>query len=174
MPKIIKNLERKLVEEARRQIEESGYSAVTIRSVAAVCGVGVGTVYNYYGSKDELLAAYMLEDWNTCVTAITAVGNYSDHPRPVTRCIYDQLCAYALRHQVVFRDEAATSAFAGFSGRYHALLRSQLAAPLRKFCSSDFAAEFVAEALLCWTMAGTGFDELYGMINNCFDHAASV
>ena len=168
MPKIIKNLERKLVEEARRQIEESGYSAVTIRSVAAVCGVGVGTVYNYYASKDELLAAYMLEDWNTCVTAIHAVGNYSDHPQPVARCIYDQLNAYALRHQAVFRDEAAATAFAGFSGRYHTLLRSQLAAPLRKFCSSDFAADFVAESLLSWTMAGTGFDELYGMIEKLF------
>ena len=74
MPKIIKNLERILLEEARNQIEASGYSAVTIRSVAAACGVGVGTVYNYYASKDELLAAYMLEDWNACITAINAVG----------------------------------------------------------------------------------------------------
>ena len=48
MPKIIKNLESKLLEEARRQILEFGYGAVTVRSVAAACGVGVGTVYNYF------------------------------------------------------------------------------------------------------------------------------
>lgn len=168
MPKIIKNLERKLLEEARRQIEASGYSAVTIRSVAAACGVGVGTVYNYYASKDELLAAYMLEDWNACVTAITAVGNYSEDPRPVALCIYDQLTAYARRNRAVFLDEAAASAFAGSSGRYHALLRSQLAAPLRKFCSGDFAAEFLAESLLTWTMAGIPFDDLYGILKKLF------
>ena len=168
MPKIIKNLERILLEEARNQIEASGYSAVTIRSVAAACGVGVGTVYNYYASKDELLAAYMLEDWNACITAINAVGNYSEEPRPVVLCIYDQLTAYALRNQSVFRDAAATSSFAASSGRYHALLRSQLATPLRKFCESDFAADFLAESLLTWTMAGIPFDELYGMLKKLF------
>ena len=168
MPKIIKNLERILLEEARNQIEASGYSAVTIRSVAAACGVGVGTVYNYYASKDELLAAYMLEDWKACITAINAVGNYSEEPRPVVLCIYDQLTAYALRNQSVFRDAAAASSFAASSGRYHALLRSQLAAPLRKFCESDFAADFLAESLLTWTMAGIPFDELYGMLKKLF------
>lgn len=168
MPKIIKNLERKLLEEARRQIEESGYSAVTIRSVAAACGVGVGTVYNYYASKDELLAAYMLEDWNACVTAITAVSNYSDHPRPVILCIYDQLKDYALRNRTIFSDAAAAFSFAGISGRYHKVLRSQLAAPLRKFCDCDFAADFMAESLLTWTMAGIDFEELYGMIKKLF------
>ena len=60
MPKIIENLESRLVEEARRQAWEGGYSAVTIRSVAAACGVGVGTVYNYFESKDALLAAFLL------------------------------------------------------------------------------------------------------------------
>ena len=46
MPKIIENLETKLIEEAKKQFETSGYSALTIRSVAKACGVGVGTVYN--------------------------------------------------------------------------------------------------------------------------------
>ena len=168
MPKIIKNLESKLLEEARRQILEFGYSAVTVRSVAAACGVGVGTVYNYFSSKDELLAAYMLADWKDCITAINAVGNYSDVPRPVVRCIYDQLLAYARRHQSIFRDEAAHASFAGTSGRYHQLLCGQLAQPLRKFCQSDFAAAFVSEALLTWTLAGTDFEELYGMIEKLF------
>ena len=157
MPKIIENLERRLIEEARKQIEESGYTATTIRSVAKACGVGVGTVYNYFPSKDALLATYMLSDWNICVTAINAVGTYSDSPAPVLRC-----------HQALFRDTAAAASFAGSFSRYHNLLRSQLAAPLRKFCESDFAAEFIAEALLSWTMAGKPFDEIYGMIGKLF------
>lgn len=168
MPKIIRDLESKLIEEAKKQIEEAGYGAVTIRSVAKGCGVGVGTVYNYFSSKDELLATYMLSDWNSCITAIQAVSTYCDEPGPVVRCIYDQLVAYARRHSAVFRDEAAAVAFAGSFGRYHALLRSQLATPLRKFCDSDFAAEFAAEALLTWTMSGKDFQEIYGMIDRIF------
>ena len=170
MPKIIKDLENRLLEEARRQIEEAGYSAMTIRSVAKACGVGVGTVYNYFPSKDALLASYLLSDWNDCVAAIHAVSTGSGSPLPVVRCIFDQLLAYTGRHRALFRDAAATASFASSFSRYHALLRSQLAAPLRKFCGSDFASEFIAESLLTWTMAGKPFDEIYGMIDKLFEN----
>lgn len=168
MPKIIENLPDRLIEEAKRQLAESGYSAMTIRSVAKACGVGVGTVYNYFPSKDALLASYMLEDWKTCVAAINVVSAYSETPAPVVHCICDQLIAFSRKHEKIFRDEAAAAGFAGSFSRYHGLLRSQLAQPLGKFCGSDFAAEFIAEALLTWTMAGKSFDELYGMIEPLF------
>ena len=168
MPKIIENLESRLLEEAKRQIQESGYGAMTIRSVAKGCGVGVGTVYNYFPSKDALLATYMLSDWNRCMDAIHAVSTYSDTPTPVAKCIHDQLFHYAQRHQSIFRDEAAASAFAGSFSRYHAMLRKQLAAPLRKFCQTDFDSEFIAEALLTWTMAGKPFEEIYCLIQKLF------
>lgn len=168
MPKIIENLESRLIAEAKKQIEEAGYGAMTIRSIAKACGVGVGTVYNYFPSKEALIATHLLEDWKQCITAITAVSTYSESPRPVARCIYDQLVSFARRHQAIFRDEAAAASFSGSFGKYHALLRTQLAQPLRKFCSSDFAAEFLAEALLTWTMAGTAFDEIYGMMEKLF------
>ena len=168
MPKIIKNLEANLIQEAKRQVRELGYGALTIRSVAKACGVGVGTVYNYFSSKDELLATYMLSDWELCIAEIQAVSDYVSVPEPVLRCIYDELLAYAQRHQTVFRDEAAGAAFASSFGRYHAVLRRQLAEPVRKFCGSDFTAEFIAESLLCWTMAGKTFDEIYGVIGKLF------
>ncbi len=168
MPKIIQNLESRLIEEAKQQIEQAGYGAMTIRSVAKACGVGVGTVYNYFPSKESLLATYLLSDWHSCITAINAVSAYSDSPTPVARCICDQLLDFAARHQTIFRDEAAAAAFAGSFSRYHSMLREQLAAPLRKFCAHDFAAEFVAEALLTWTMAGKDFDDIVGMIGKLF------
>jgi len=138
MPKIIENLEKKLIEEAKRQIEESGYDAMTIRSIAKACEVGVVTVYNYFPSKEALIATHLLEDWNKCVTAITAVSTYSDTPRPVVLCIYDQLTAFAQRHMAIFRDEGASATFAGSFSKYHGMLRSQLAAPLRKFIPIGF------------------------------------
>ena len=168
MPKIIKDLENRLLQEARKQIEENGYSNMTIRSVAKACDVGVGTVYNYFTSKDALLATYLLSDWNMCMTAINAVSTYSDGPRAVLLCMFDQLMAFSGRHQAIFRDEAAAASFAGSFSSYHTLLRSQLAEPVRKFCGSDFAAEFIAESLLTWSMAGKTFDEIYGIIEKLF------
>ena len=168
MPKIITNLESKLIAEAKKQIEESGYSAMTIRSVAKACGVGVGTVYNYFSSKEELIATHLLEDWKQCIAAINAVSTYSDTPRPVALCIYDQLICFARRHQAIFRDETAAMSFAGSFGKYHAILRRQLSQPLRKFCDSDYSADFLAEALLTWTVAGTAFDDIYGIMEKLF------
>lgn len=168
MPKIIENLESKLKEEAKRQIEACGYGALTIRDLAKACGVGVGTVYNYFPSKEHLVACYLLDDWNQRTAAIRAVSDASGLPRPVAQSIHRQLLDFAHTHRAIFRDEAAAATFSGSFSRYHSLLRTQLAEPLRKFCKSDFASEFLAEALLTWTMAGTPFDELYGMLEPLF------
>ena len=168
MPKIIENLESKLIEEAKKQIEQSGYSSLTIRSVAKACGVGVGTVYNYFPSKDDLLATYLLSDWKDCMAAIDNASQQSDSPAPVIRCMFDQLLSYAKRHQAIFRDEAAAANFAGSFSPYHRLLRSQLAVPVRKYCSNDFMAEYIVESLLTWSMSGKSFDDIYVMINKLF------
>ena len=165
MPKIIENLKDRLLTEAQRQIAEDGYETVTIRGIAKGCGVGVGTVYNYFPSKDALIAAYLLGDWQDCLEEMGAEAEASDEPLPVLRCMYDRL---SCRHQSIFRCEAAVSGFAGSFSRYHDLLRSQLAAPLGKFCGSDFAAQFMAESLLTWTMAGKPFDEIYEILKKLF------
>lgn len=164
MPKIIENLEKRLLEEAKKQIASSGYSAVTIRSVASQCGVGVGTVYNYFPSKDALIAAAILEDWKVCLSTIQATSDATDQPEAVCRCIYQQLQQFAQQNASVFQDQAAVAGFAGSFSQYHSMLRSQLAQPLRKFCSDDYSSEFLAEALLTWTMHGQNFDTLYAIL----------
>ena len=168
MPKIIENPEARLIAEARKQIEESGYSAMTIRSVAKACGVGVGTVYNYFPSKEAMVAKHLLDDWVQCMTAIQAVSTYAEGPRQVVLCICDHLNAFSQRHMAIFRDETAAAGFAGAFSQYHGLLRDQLAQPLRRFCDSDFSAQFIAEALLTWTTAGKTFDEVYGIVKKLF------
>ncbi len=168
MPKIIENLKDHLIAEAKKQIEESGYGAVNIRSVAKACGVGVGTVYNYFPSKEALIATHLLVDWRVCVEIITRTAESSTDPEPVLQCVYRQLVDFADRHQAIFRDEAAAASFAGSFSQYHDRLRSQLASPLRVFCDSDFTAQFIAESLLTWSMAGKSFDAIYEILKKLF------
>ena len=168
MPKIIENLPERLLEEARRQIEETGYAAMTIRSVAKGCGVGVGTVYNYYPSKDDLVAAYMLKDWKVSMDALKTSAEAAADPETVLRAVYDTLARFTAQHTAVFQDEAAAAVFPGSFGRYHGRLRDQLAAPIRRFCRDDFMADFVTESMLIWTAAGKSFDEIYTLVSKLF------
>lgn len=154
MPKIIENLESRLVEEARRQAWEGGYSAVTIRSVAAACGVGVGTVYNYFPSKDALLAAFLLADWKDCLQAMAEAKAACPQRAAVLQVMYRQLTYYLAAHRSIFGDKGAAQVFNGTVGSYHMMLRDQLAQPLMSFCTDAFRAQFAAEALLTWTLEG--------------------
>lgn len=169
MPKIIENLKQRLMDETARQLASVGYGDTTVRSVAAACGVGIGTVYNYFHSKDALVAACLLEDWKDCMKEILAVSAGAETPKPVARCICEQLRAFSSRHEALFDSARAAGAAADGAGRYHALLRGRLAAPLRKFCDSDFAAQFAAEALLAWTMEGRDFESIYALVGRVLE-----
>lgn len=52
-----------ILEASRILVRERGWSAINIRSVAAACGVAVGSIYNYYDSKSELVAATVESVW---------------------------------------------------------------------------------------------------------------
>ena len=48
---------------SRALIQREGWSAVNIRSVAAACGVSVGSIYNYFSSKADLVGATVESVW---------------------------------------------------------------------------------------------------------------
>lgn len=55
---------REILKHSCALMQKQGWSAVNIRSVAAACGVSVGSIYNYFGSKDELLQATIETIWH--------------------------------------------------------------------------------------------------------------
>lgn len=170
MPKIIVNIKEKLLEEARRQVMEQGYAAMTIRSVASACGVGVGTVYNYFDSKDILVASFMLEDWFACKQDIEERCEKADNLEDALCSVYDGLCDYRKKYAVLFSDkESGANSIQEIQNR-HAMLRSSLAEPLYIHCQKQnkvdagFLAEFMAEAILAWTNEGKSFEEISSIL----------
>lgn len=48
------NIGGRILAVAKQQFEQKGYSKTSMREIAALAGVGVGNIYNYFASKDEL------------------------------------------------------------------------------------------------------------------------
>lgn len=168
MPKIIENLKERLRQEAFRQIEEVGYGAMTIQSVARQCGVGVGTVYNYYPSKDAMLMEYIRRDWEKCFASICTVSYYSRTYDAVIRCIYDQLAGFNTKYASMFREDTAANSLSAVMMRLMGTISGDIAQALRKFCEGDVEAEIIAEALLIWIRTGKNFDDIYNKIEKLF------
>lgn len=52
-----------ILETSRKLIQQQGWSAINVRSVAAACGVSVGSIYNYFDSKAALMCATVESVW---------------------------------------------------------------------------------------------------------------
>lgn len=53
-----------ILKTSRELIQQRGWAAVNIRSVAAACGVSVGSIYNYFDSKAALVCATVESVWH--------------------------------------------------------------------------------------------------------------
>ncbi len=70
MPKNLNNVKEDILSVTRQLIKETGYSELNIRNIAARCGVATGTVYNYYSSKNQIIAEILLTEWNLMLRRI--------------------------------------------------------------------------------------------------------
>ena len=165
MPKIIINAREEILKEAKRQLLENGYSATTIRSVAKATGIATGTVYNYFPSKDMLLASFMMEDWKEELSSVTY---NSGDKREIIQGIYNAIISFSNKYENLFKDKEALTAFNSSLGDKHPILISQLASLVMDAMADkddkEFIAAFIAESLLSYAMRGTDFDRRYGII----------
>lgn len=159
MPKIIENVREQLLAEAKKQILERGYANTTIRSVAGACGLGVGTVYNYFKSKEMLIATFVYEDWKKHLNEMQRLP--TDDPYMLLGGIYHSLKCFADENETLFSDADAAKLVSVGSSSRHKMLRDQIADFILPICETRFCAEFVAESLICWSMENTDFDTVY-------------
>ena len=70
MPKNLNNVKEDILLVTRELLKDVGYSDLNIRRIAARCGVATGTVYNYYTSKNDIIAEILLIEWNLMLRRI--------------------------------------------------------------------------------------------------------
>jgi len=169
LPKIIKNIREQLLLETKRQISNYGYVNTTIRSVAKSCGVGVGTVYNYFESKDVLIATFLYADWKNKLDLMKKLP--SDDPEKLFEGIYDSLLSFSSENEKLFSDPEAAKQISVGSAQRHSMLRKQIADFIIPCCKSrnienyELTSLFISEALISWSLEKTPFCNLYPLLN---------
>lgn len=169
IPKIIPNARQKLLAEARHQINSGGYSATTIRSIAKACDIGIGTVYNYFPSKDALVATFMLEDWMQTLSIMNEQISCADSNRDRMECIYAGLTDFLGRNSALFNDPDALVRYIASFRERHPQLRGQIALLIATYfpdipADDTFLPQFLAESLLHWAIEGVPFDTVFHVL----------
>lgn len=174
MPKIIENARESIICEAKKQIAENGYESVTIRSIAKGCGLGLGTFYNYFKSKDLLIATFLLDEWQELISSVLLQSRGVKDPMLAVERLHYAIAQFISNNKAIFESSSAKKAFNNSVSTYHDVLRAQLAEPIFNVCSeagyenAKFLSEFVAEATLTWTVAKKSFDEIAPIISRLF------
>lgn len=81
-----------------------GSGKLNIRSLAKKCNISIGSVYNYFPSKSELLLAVSEEFWRKIFYPSMHKLQKCDHFLEVFKNIYNELC----KHLPVFRSMILT------------------------------------------------------------------
>lgn len=175
MPKIINNVRGMLIEEVQNQITANGYENVTIRSIARECGIGLGTFYNYFKSKDMLIATFLLEDWKERIEIIAENTKDEKDPMVTIHALHREISDFIRAHYIIFSSPSAIKSFNMIGPNYHKFIRDQVATPIYTSCvlaeleSPEFLSLFAAESLITWTVAKKDYDEIAPIMKKLFD-----
>ncbi len=174
MPKIIENLREKIIQEAKDQIAINGYESVTIRNIAKGCEIGLGTFYNYFKSKDMLIATFLFEDWKERIAKITDKYQNESDPMIVVHALYEEVSDFIKVYNAIFTAPSAIKTFSTTAPGYHKFVRNQVAGPIYNSCvlsgieNAEFLSLFVAESVVTWTVAKKDYDEISAIVSKLF------
>ncbi len=123
MAKIIENVYENVLKEGKKILLEDGYQKMTLRLVASRANIATGTIYNYFPSKDVLVAKIMWEDWLLLSKKLNDdLANVSDLICGIER-IFMMLKEYTSIYELCWKDYKGSIAF---QGKRHNILIQQL------------------------------------------------
>lgn len=91
MPKILTNVKPDIYKATKQMLNQDGYDKLSIRGIAKECGIGMGTIYNYFKSKDEIIIEIVLDDWNMVLKRMDNVIESDKSVMEKLTIVYKQL-----------------------------------------------------------------------------------
>jgi AcrR family transcriptional regulator len=102
LSRIIENPRELILSEAKKMLYNEGYSRVSIRRIAKECGIAVGTIYNYFPTKKDLIIEMMTSYWEEFFYDIESIISSNEDFYIKLNKIFDILSAFIKRFKEVW------------------------------------------------------------------------
>lgn len=102
MARVIENPRELILSEAKKILYDEGYSSVSIRRVAKECNIAVGTIYNYFPTKKELIVEMMANYWEEFFLSIESIVSSKENFYVKLKNIFDNLAEFLKRFRKVW------------------------------------------------------------------------
>ena len=145
MAKIIDNLYFNIQEVGKKILLEDGYKKMTLRLVANKCNIATGTVYNYFKSKDQLVATIMFKDWKNMIDVTVPKLLNVDSSIDGLKLVFKMIKDYTAIYQKAWLDYGGS--LIGQDERHNILIK-QLNDLIRPLFRDDDSINFISEVLL--------------------------
>ena len=161
MPKRIPDLKNQLLKEAEQLLLSEGYAALSMRALAERCHIATGTVYNYFASKDELIACIMLQDWQCCLRDMAQSAATAASVPDGFAALCQRLAVFSGKYRRVWAQYGGSAG--GYMEKYHGKLRAQLAGALEAVLTRCGRTELAAlSGVLAETMLACALNDDLG------------
>lgn len=157
MPKKLNNIREKAIAETRNILEQQGYRALAMRDIAKKCGIAVGTMYNYFPSKEYLTSCVVLEDWKLTYEQMAGAAAGADTIHQGLGEIYERMYAFVLAHQYLTSFDGGNAKTPVDFHERHLVLLEQIEDLLRLlqkqfgYSLDDAVITFLAECILSFS-----------------------
>ena len=145
MAKIIDNLYFNIQEVGKKILLEDGYKKMTLRLVANKCNIATGTVYNYFKSKDQLVATIMFKDWKNMIDVTVPKLLNVDSSIDSLKLVFNMIKDYTAIYQKAWLDYGGS--LIGQDERHNILIK-QLNDLIRPLFKDSDSINFISEVLL--------------------------
>src|SRR5512133_2948084 len=80
MPKILPDIQNKILTVAEQHFKRSGFDKTDMREIASDSEVAVGTLYLHFHNKEELYQQVVKHSWTKSLEKVRAISQKADPP----------------------------------------------------------------------------------------------
>jgi AcrR family transcriptional regulator len=74
LSRVIENPKQLILDKAKGILYNQGYSKLSMRALSKACDIALGTIYNYYPTKKDLIIEMMIEYWQNYLSLVKNIA----------------------------------------------------------------------------------------------------